>query len=210
MKANTEPQPPKPQLTPLQANVELLRRGHREVLPRMKQQLREQPEIWRYVGDLAAQSRRAWIELAGGQNDLLKESVALYAEERVQQIAGEHPTPLETILAERIVAHEMRALYMEALDAQNVNAEGTPIAEFRLQKQETADRQLGRAIKLLADVRAMLSRTVSIEVKMTNNNDHHEPRMNGKSTVDEPRDRHGKLGVNRINGRCNGHAVLNS
>ena len=73
-----------------------------------------------------------------------------------------------------------------------------------------ADRQLGRAIKLLADVRAMLSRTISIEVKMAQSPGHQGMNGNGKSNVDEPEHRHGKLGVNRINGRINGHAVLNS
>lgn len=198
----------KAQITPLQAIVELLKRGHREVLPRLRELLREQPEVWQYVGNLAAQSRRAWIELAGGKDDLLKESVAIYMEEKAKQIAGENPTPLEQLLAERIVAHELRVDYLEALEAQDERAEGTPIGEFRLKKQEIADRQLGRAMKLLTDVRAMMSRKIAIEVKMADSTGHQG--MNGKAKVDEPKPCNGKHGVNRINGHRNGHALLDT
>jgi hypothetical protein len=208
--SNPKSKPTKPQLTPLQATVELVKRGHRELLPRLRQQLRDEPQVWQYAGDLAAQSRRAWIELVGGRNDLLKESAALYAEERVKQIAGEKPTPLEQLLAERIVAHELRALYLEALDAQNIHAEGTPIAEFRLKKQEIADRQLARAVKLLSDVRAMLSRTIAIEVKVADTTGHRGMNGNGQAKVDEPKERNGRFGVNRINGHRNGHALLDT
>ena len=83
------PTPRKPQLTPIQAIVTLLKRGHREMLPRLRELLREQPEVWQYVGNLAGQSRRAWIELAGGQDDLFKESAALYADERVMEIESD-------------------------------------------------------------------------------------------------------------------------
>ncbi|QDT64769.1 hypothetical protein [Calycomorphotria hydatis] len=190
----------KPQLTPLQANVELLKRGHREVLPRLREQLRDEPEIWRHLGNLAAQSRRSWIELIGGNDDLLKESVALYADNRVEEIAGDSPSPLEQLLAGRIVAHELRVLYFEALDAQNTDVEGTPIGEFRLKKQEIADRQLARAVQLLANVRSTLTRSVAIEVQMTSTAGTQE--TNGHS--DKPRAEstrsNGHVGVNRING----------
>lgn len=208
--SHPQPDPSRPQITPLQATVDLVKRGHRELLPQLRQQLREQRQVWEYVGNLAAQSRRAWVELAGGKDDVLKESVALFADERVKQIAGEKPTPLEQLLAERIVAHELRALYLEALDAQNIHAEGTPIGEFRLKKQEIADRQLARAVNLMADVRAMLSRTIAIEVKMADSSGHQGTNGNGKPKVDEPKQRNGMYGVNRINGHRNGHALLNT
>lgn len=206
----SRPQPRKPQITPLQAIVELLKRGHREMLPRLRELLREQPEVWKYVGDLAGQSRRAWIELAGGEDDLLRESAALYADERVKEIAGESPTPLEQLLAERIVAHELRALYLETWDAQHMDVEGSPLGDFRLKKQEIADRQLARAVKLLANVRSLLSRAVAIEVKMADTSSHQGANSNGRVKLDEPKQRTGKSGVNRINGHSHTRALLNT
>jgi len=171
------------------------------MLPRLRELLREQPEIWEHIGDLAGKSRRAWIELAGGPDDVLKESLAIYADERVRDIAGDSPTPLEQLLAERIVAHQLRVLYLEATEALNPQIEGKPLGDFRLKKQEIADRQLARAVKLLANVRSLLSRTVAIEVKMPDSSDQHEKNGNGKLNVGQAQ-RNPTLGVNRINGHC--------
>jgi len=194
-------EPGKPQIPALRAVVELVKRGHRDWLPRLRELLREEPEMWQYIGDLAHQSRRSWIELAGGQNDLLKESAAIYAEERVKEMAGDNPTPLEKLLSERIVAHELRVLYFEASEAQNIDAEATTIGEFRLKKQEIADRQLARAVNLLAKVQSLLPRARHINW----------PTSTGSSelAIDSPRDataaaseqRNQAFGVNRINGQ---------
>ena len=87
-------------ITPLQATVELLKQGHREFLPRLREQLAQQPDVWRYCGDLARQARHTWIELIAGPNDLLRESAELFVDEMFNEVAGSDPSPLERLLAE--------------------------------------------------------------------------------------------------------------
>ena len=80
-------------LPPLFAIVELVKRGHRNMLPRLRELLREQPAVWQYVGDLGQQAQKAWVELIGHRDDLLKESTILFAEEMKKSLVGEGQPP---------------------------------------------------------------------------------------------------------------------
>jgi len=190
--------PQKPPLTPLQATVILLKRGRQDMLPRLRELLQDQPEVWRHAGDLAAHTRRSWIELIGGEDDLFKESMALFAEQQRENLAGEQPTQLEELLVERVIAHQLRVLYLEASESQNPQMEDSPLGEFRLKKQEIADRQLSRAVALLESIRALLARTKIAEQKMLVLSDQRNEKVKPATNGTAPRA--AMPGINRING----------
>ncbi|MGO8753134.1 MAG: hypothetical protein ACLQNE_44900 [Thermoguttaceae bacterium] len=50
----TEPKTERPKvtLTPLQATVELIKRGHTGSLPRLRELLKGEPAVWQYYGDI--------------------------------------------------------------------------------------------------------------------------------------------------------------
>jgi hypothetical protein len=197
-------------LTPLQATVKLVERGHRELLPRLRAQLAAQPEIFRYVGDLGQQAQRAWVERIGGEgNDLLKESVVLYAEEMKEKLVGQSASRLEKLAAERIAAAWLETEYFRAWCAQHPEADGTTVGELYRKRHEAADRRLARALASLAMIKRLLPKTIEVQVIQKPvaapspapiiggvlNGD--QPMVNG---TPKPLN-----GVNRIGGKLNGH-----
>ena len=142
MEVDEKPQDVKKQcLTPLQAAVALCKRGHHEMLPRLRELLKAEPAVWQYVGDLARQVERSWIELIGGKDDLLKESVALFVEKLRDDLAGPHATTLERLMAERVVACWLQWTYTDGLEVQNPGMEGTRVATFHAKRQAEAHRR---------------------------------------------------------------------
>jgi hypothetical protein len=154
----------KPNLTPLQAVVELLKRGHREVLPKLRELLAAQPEVFQYVGDLGRQSERAWVEMLGGKDDLLKESVILYAEELKKSLAGPKATALERLAAERIAACWLETEYHSAWIAEHPEADGTKVGELHQKRFEAAHRRIERTMTTLATIRKLLPRTIEVSL----------------------------------------------
>ena len=163
--SNSQQTRKKPELTPLQATVELVRRGHRELLPRLRELLAAQPEIFRYVGDLGKQAQRAWVERIGGEgNDLLKESVICYAEELKEKLVGSNATHLEKIAGERIAAAWMETEFFRAWLAQHPEADGTKVGTLYRKRFDEADRRLERALTSLAMIKRLLPKTIEVEV----------------------------------------------
>jgi hypothetical protein len=151
-------------LTPLRAIVELVRRGHREHLPRLRELLRQSPDVFRHVGNLGQQAQRAWADVIAGPDDVLRESLVLRAEERKELLAGRGASELETTAAARIVAAEMEVEYLDMWRAQHPEAEGTKLGELYKKRFEEAERRLDRAIKSLATVKKLLPRTIQVEL----------------------------------------------
>jgi hypothetical protein len=161
------PDATKPSITPLQATVELVRRGHRDQLPRLREQLAQQPAVYQYVGDLSRQAERAWVELLGGNDDLLKESVVLFATELKKSLAGEKASPIEALAAERIAACWMELEYHRLWLAQHTQADGSKVTELHERRLEQAHRRLERSMANLASIKRLLPRTIQVELRQT-------------------------------------------
>jgi hypothetical protein len=59
----------------LQALIARAEQGDLSALPALRALLDGRPDIWHYVGDLAAQAQAAMVELVAGDNLLVRESV---------------------------------------------------------------------------------------------------------------------------------------
>jgi len=165
-----EPTPTPPQakkaiaLPPIRATLELIRRGHREWLPRLREQLAAQPDIFRYVGDLGRQSQRAWADMVAGPDHLLRESLVLQAAERTELLAGRGASELEKLAAARIVAAEMEVEYLDLWQVQHPEADGTRLGEAHKKRYDEVDRRLQRAMKSLAEIKKLLPKTIEVRV----------------------------------------------
>ena len=87
----------------IRAQLERARGGDATDLAALQETLDRYPEIWRSYGDLAKHARDVWIGLIGGEDLALKESLGRQAEAMKADLAGPAPSPLETLLIERIV-----------------------------------------------------------------------------------------------------------
>ena len=151
----TSTPPPKPALTPLQATLGLIKRGYREYLPRLRELLRNQPEVWQQVGNLARITERMLIERIGGQDDLLKESLVLFAESLRNDLAGPDPEPLERVIVERLVTLHLQTLYLDAMETEISCLRGDKSAEFLMRRQQQAHHQLMGTAKTLEIIRRL-------------------------------------------------------
>ncbi len=145
----------------------LLRRadtGDRQAIAALRGECATLPALWREFGDIAWQGRAKLVRKIAGQNDIVAEAVSREAAALRRAWLGEHPTPLETALGERITAnwlylHYVEAKYMQALG--ELTDEGEM---WHCRRVEQAERRYLRAIRELAQVRKIQQVTVQVNV----------------------------------------------
>jgi hypothetical protein len=146
--------------------LERARGGDPAALPALRAALDGRPELWRAYGDLAAHARGAWVELIGGPDLALKESLTRTADAMLVDLAGPAAPALERLLAERVVATWLQLNHADALAAQ---AAGLSLrqASFAQGRQESAQRRHIAAAAALATLRRLLPATAEIVVSPT-------------------------------------------
>jgi len=157
--ANEPTLPPqnKPQdVQHLEALVKRARQGDESALPELRQLLDRCPQLWKRCGDLAAQAQQGWLNLVGGVDLLCKESLRRQLDEMRLELSGPNPTPLESLLVQRILACWVQVSFADALAAHAQERQAAPSGLRHLQKrQESAGRCLTEAVKQLALARRM-------------------------------------------------------
>ena len=141
----------------LQELVGRARRGDRSVLPELRSYLDAHPDVWSLCGDLAAQALELWVGLLAGRDLVVAESVRRKADDLRAELAGPSPSPLEALLADRVVACWVQVHHADALYAQTASQRSGP--GFRgelLKRQESAQRRYLASIRQLAAVRKLL------------------------------------------------------
>lgn len=144
------PQPP-PDLVALQQLVARAQAGDDSVLPELKACLAKHPELWHYCGDIAQGAIEALLNLVAGKDLLVRESVLLRMDEIRKTLAGPTPTPLETLLIDRIVVSWLQTAFC---DLQHVSSS----QEHHRRRLDSAHRRYLQAIKALATVKKLLAK----------------------------------------------------
>ncbi len=187
--------------------------GDRSTLPRLREFLDRNPILWRRPGDLSLQVQASWITLVSGPNLHMRECTARRVNELKRQLDGDSPpSPMESLLIERVVSAWLRVNYVEAHEAQHVET-SLRWAQFQMQRQAVAERQLRAAIDALETFRKA-SRPINVEIRQAEAVPRPAPTI--PKANDEPVRTHNGH-VNRINGHAtatmskaaNGHNRLN-
>jgi hypothetical protein len=131
------------------------------------------PEVVARAADFARAGEWLMIKSASGGEPLTEEALAVRLEHMRAEVAGEEPTPLEVLLAERVVACWF---LVELLDA-NMSAQLSPEAKKRsgggvsvsfvreiVKMQESAHRRYLSAVEALARVRRLQATTPAVQV----------------------------------------------
>ena len=118
------------------------------------------PEVVARCSDTARTYRRILAETASGGDPLVQEAIAERARLMAMELAGENPTPLEVLLAERVASLWVLVELQEALNAAWYNRanENRLSPAYMLQMvrlQESAHRRFLAAIKTLAQVQRL-------------------------------------------------------
>jgi hypothetical protein len=112
-----------------------------------------------YPGELrinAVSTLEPIIDQIAGGNKLMRQIVANEAETRRKTLAGPNPSPLETLLIERIVACGLQvAQYERLIEINSSKGVGLDQAAWMHKKADMANRRYLSAIKALAQVRRL-------------------------------------------------------
>ncbi len=160
----TDKLPGKVNVTPLQATIELAKRGRKELLPQLRQFLDEEPELWQHYGNIAQQAQATWLDLIGGTNLYMQETMARFAEAQRADLAGPDASPLERLMVERIVAINLQVGYYEALIGQHEGKATDKVLDYLHRRHEVADGRLQAAMTNLARIRKLLPRVLKVDV----------------------------------------------
>ena len=135
--------------------IELLERaeeGDTEVLPTLRKVLDEEPKIARFI-DLARNVERSIVKSLSGDDLFSQEAIPRNLKEMREQIAGENPSTLERLLAERIAVCWLQLQYYEAIYAQNLKKFTITQSEYHQRRIDKAHKRYLSAIRTLAQLR---------------------------------------------------------
>lgn len=148
----------------LETLIARAKRGDAEAIPRLRQYLERNPILWMRSGDLALQAQAAWITLIAGPDRYLKECLVRKVNDLKQQLGGPSPSPLESLMVERIVMAWLRLYYCDTHDAQHEES-SVSWAEFRLKRYRTMSDLYAKSIGALALLRKLTLATVLPDVE---------------------------------------------
>jgi hypothetical protein len=128
--------------------------GDEEALPVLRKVLDEAPEVARIV-DLARNVERIIIEKMSGDDVFTQEAIPRNLKAMKRKIAGENPSPLERLLAERITVCWLELQYFQAIYAQNLHNLSITQSDYHQRRLDKAHRRYLSSIKALAQIRKM-------------------------------------------------------
>jgi hypothetical protein len=128
--------------------------GDEEALPALRRVLDEAPRIARFV-DLARNVERSIVKRMAGDDVFTQEAIPRNLKVMRQEIAGESPSPLERLLAERIALCWLELQYFEAIYAQNLGNLSITQSDYHQRRIDKAHRRYLSSIKALAQIRKM-------------------------------------------------------
>jgi hypothetical protein len=131
------------------------RTGDDGVLPELRAFLDSRPDLWKHYGDLAIHAQQAWIEKIGGADLWVKECLHREVARLKHELVGTSPSPLEGLLADRIVACWLQVYHADLLAAQAMGS-SLKLVDFLGKRQARTHRCLVSSIGALAMVRRLM------------------------------------------------------
>jgi hypothetical protein len=138
--------------------------GEKGALPMLRRVLDEAPWLARDV-DLARNVERSIIQNMSVDNVFTQEAIPRNLEAMRKEIAGENPSPLERLLAERIVLCWLELQYFETLYTQNIGDITLAQGDYHQRRIDKAHRRYLSSIKVQLDLNGALCLTCLSEGK---------------------------------------------
>ena len=129
--------------------------GDEEALAGLRYLLDECEQIWQHVGDLGKHAEMTMIKLIANGNKLIAESLARKAADMRSELSGPHPTPLEQICVQRVVAMWLEMQWTDTTFPEPTG-KTLDVQKFVLKRKESAERRFSSAVKSLMLVRKLL------------------------------------------------------
>jgi len=140
----------------LRGLVKKAEKGDKKAVPEIREILQQNPDLaWRFtnVGRVAEWSL---IEKVTKEKDLAsKDMMSFQLESMREEVAGSSPSPLERLLAERVVASWLQVQLFEGLYVQNMGNLSIRQADYYQKRLDRAHKRHLSAIKTLAQIRKL-------------------------------------------------------
>jgi hypothetical protein len=143
------------------AMTQLAAKGDERASQALIEACQSMPQLWGYLSTLSSAAVRSWVDLlapAGPGQEIVRRTTEQEIERKRNQVAGEHPSPLERLLAEGVVLCWVAATYADAEYTRKLkNGVSFREGEYYSKRCEQTNRQLLKAIESLARVRRLLT-----------------------------------------------------
>ena len=104
---------------------------------------------------LVANVERSWLDVCLGKDSAVKEFAKVELRRLRKDVAGPNPSPLESLLADRIALCWLQLQYADTIYAQNMSQLTHQQSEHMQNRQDRAHRRFLAAVKTLAQVRKL-------------------------------------------------------
>ena len=135
--------------------VKRARQGDRGVLPALRKALDDHPEYFKRAGDVAMMAQESWLTTAVGSDLFARETIERKLVTMRSDLAGSHPSPVESWIVDRIVACWLQMHHADMLFNDN-QSQCEAIRKELMKRQESCQRRYFDAVKQLAQVRKLL------------------------------------------------------
>jgi hypothetical protein len=194
-------------MTPLQRAVYRARQNDPEGVKELQKLLKENPKLWQDHGGLSLRVLESWMLLVANKDSFQFCTLEQHLDDKRKELAGHAPSPLESLLVERILGCYVRLMCFEGNEANSFSNQQPKSAKYLMARQEQANRQYLAAIKTLATVRQLVAKTARIEVEMIHRFVPETPQrpIIGQTNGEQPRGNPESVnGRNCLNGRPRG------
>ena len=158
----------------LQTLSEKAEGGDAEAKRELRRAVKESaPEVIARCSDISRNYRRLVADTASGRDPLVQEAIVEWAERMAVEIAGETPTLLEVLLAERIASlwvllEAQEALLFAWYSRENMGRTSPAFVLQMCKIQESVSRRYLAALKTLAQVRKLQTNTPPVRLTQIN------------------------------------------
>lgn len=148
--------PPPERLAEIQRVTDRARAGDPAAVPRLRELLDEFPRMAAYYGDLGNQAIGVWIALAAGNDLFLREALSVRVGAMRRELAGDNPTPVMELAADRVVMTWMAVNYFTAMEGTALAAkENAKMLAFRTKRRLQAERAHTAALGALVALKKL-------------------------------------------------------
>jgi hypothetical protein len=145
--------------------IDKAQKGDGEVVSGIRKILDDSPDLaWRFIKGPGRMAEEALIDEFTRDKDLASKELLKHQLKSMKlEVAGENPSPLERLLAERVVATWLQVQFFDSLYAFGMKNEVMSQGDYRQKRLDRAHRRHLSAVRTLAQVRKM-GPTVQINI----------------------------------------------
>jgi hypothetical protein len=141
----------------LRTLIDKAQKGDGEVVFGIRKMLDDSPDLaWRFIRGPGKMAEEALIDEFTRDKDLASKELLKHQLKSMKlEVAGENPSPLERLLAERVVATWLQVQLFDALYAFGMKGETLSQGNYRQKRLDRAHRRHLSAVRTLAQIRKM-------------------------------------------------------